>query len=105
MQFAVESPRWLSKVLLLFLSNRVFLFFDLQADLFVTYSQVGKWNEAESVVRSIWGKENIEAAIEELKNAAESTDSQSEISWSELFTEQYYKGVVFYAFWCQSKGW
>ena len=56
-------------------------------------------------MRNIWGEENAVTAIEELKNAAESTESKSEISWSELFTKQYYKGRVYYAFLCQSKGW
>ena len=69
------------------------------------YFQVGKWKEAESVVRNIWGEENAMTAIEELKNAAESTESKSEISWSELFTKQYYKGRVYNAFLCESKGW
>eukprot|EP00250_Pteridium_aquilinum_P018069 c23925_g1_i1 orf=362-2026(-) len=66
MQFAVESPRWLSKV--------------------------GRWEEAESIIRKLWGASNVETAMEELKKSAKSIESTAEISWPELLSERYYKG-------------
>ncbi|KAI5084363.1 hypothetical protein GOP47_0000532 [Adiantum capillus-veneris] len=64
MQFAVESPRWLSKV--------------------------GRWGEAEDIIRNLWGDSNVETAMEELKNAAKSMESTTEISWPELLSKRYY---------------
>lgn len=68
MQFAVESPRWLSKV--------------------------GRWGEAEDIIRKLWGESNVQTAMEELKKAAESTESSVEISWFELLSERYYKAPI-----------
>ncbi|KAH7447460.1 hypothetical protein KP509_01G108000 [Ceratopteris richardii] len=68
MEFAVESPRWLSKV--------------------------GRWAEAENVIRQLWGDSSVESALEELRSAAKLAESAAEISWSELMSKRYYKAPV-----------
>ncbi|BFI24319.1 hypothetical protein MPTK2_1g10400 [Marchantia polymorpha subsp. ruderalis] len=63
MQYAVESPRWLGNV--------------------------GKWDDASSTIEKLWGKENVEEAIKELRNA--NINKEEEASWSELLTKRYFK--------------
>ncbi|KAL2650798.1 hypothetical protein R1flu_018926 [Riccia fluitans] len=63
MQFAVESPRWLGKV--------------------------GKWDEASVTIENLWGKDKVEGAIEELRNA--NATKEEEASWSELLSKRYFK--------------
>lgn len=65
MQFAVESPRWLSKT--------------------------GRWEEARKVIQMLWGDSSVESAMEELQKSSDLRESNMEISWSELFSERYYK--------------
>ncbi|MCO5551011.1 hypothetical protein L7F22_004506 [Adiantum nelumboides] len=65
MQFAVESPRWLSKV--------------------------GRWGEAENTIRNLWGDSNVQTAMEELKNVSKLIESTAEISWPELLSKRYFK--------------
>ncbi|KAL3700840.1 hypothetical protein R1sor_018862 [Riccia sorocarpa] len=63
MQYAVESPRWLGKV--------------------------GKWDEARATIDRLWGKDQVEEAIEELRNA--NATKEEEASWSELLSRRYFK--------------
>lgn len=54
--------------------------------------QVGKWDDASSTIEKLWGKENVEEAIKELRNA--NINKEEEASWSELLTKRYFKGKL-----------
>ncbi|KAJ7570475.1 hypothetical protein O6H91_01G121500 [Diphasiastrum complanatum] len=66
MQFTAESPRWLAKV--------------------------GRWEEAQNVIKSLWGRFEVEKALEELRNAEKG--QQDDASWAELLLERNFKVAV-----------
>ncbi|XP_024384067.1 probable plastidic glucose transporter 1 [Physcomitrium patens] len=65
MQFAAESPRWLG--------------------------QMGRWDEAENVIKNLWGEGEVEVAMEELRAASSNEGEDEDITWSELIQAPYFK--------------
>lgn len=65
MQFAAESPRWLGKM--------------------------GRWDEAENVIKNLWGEGEVEVAMEELRAASSNEGEDEDITWSELIQAPYFK--------------
>ncbi|KAL5729832.1 hypothetical protein ACHQM5_002728 [Ranunculus cassubicifolius] len=61
MQFAVESPRWLCKV--------------------------GRWNDAENIIGSLWGQSEVKKSIEEFQSVIKDDGSDVKSSWLELLVE------------------
>ncbi|KAF9590098.1 hypothetical protein IFM89_030846 [Coptis chinensis] len=61
MQFAVDSPRWLCKV--------------------------GRWNDAEKVICSLWGKSEVKKSIEEFQSVIRDDGSDVTSNWLELLVE------------------
>lgn len=54
--------------------------------------QMGRWNEASSTFDKLWGKEQVESAMDELRNA--NSAQEEEASWAELLTQRYLKGTL-----------
>lgn len=65
MQFAAESPRWLTKV--------------------------GRWDQAKTNLAHLWGEPYVDAAIRELRDVEEAEKSVQEATWQELISPQYRK--------------
>ncbi|KAE9456199.1 hypothetical protein C3L33_11892, partial [Rhododendron williamsianum] len=69
MQFAVDSPRWLCKVGLCFCFN---------------YLSAGRLEDAQKVIRDLWGPSHVDKAIEEFQSVIRSDGDDLESRWSEL---------------------
>ncbi|KAG0558406.1 hypothetical protein M758_10G024400 [Ceratodon purpureus] len=65
MQFTAESPRWLGKM--------------------------GRWDEAQNIIEKLWGKGEVDVAMEELRAANSSEGEDEDIAWSELIQAPYFK--------------
>lgn len=52
---------------------------------------MGRWKEASSTFEKLWGKDQVEDAMEELRNA--NGIKEEEASWGELFSQRYIKGI------------
>jgi len=59
---------------------------------------MGRWDDAESLIEKLWGKEEVPVAMEELRAANSSQGEDEDITWSELVQAPYFKGgtLVFY---------
>ncbi|KAH9306195.1 hypothetical protein KI387_010599 [Taxus chinensis] len=96
MIFAPESPRWLFQVgyhLLIFSSLLLSLFFkDLSSIIGMSTSQQNKLAEAESAIKTLWGKGKVEEVMADLR--ASSTGSvEEDAGWFDLFSKRYSKVV------------
>lgn len=56
------------------------------------YIQMGRWEEAQNLIEQLWGKAEVEVALEELRSTSEGTED--DISWSELVQAPYFKGGI-----------
>lgn len=56
------------------------------------YIQMGRWEEAQNLIEQLWGKAEVEVALEELRSTSAGTDD--DISWSELVQAPYFKGIM-----------
>ncbi|KGN46981.1 probable plastidic glucose transporter 1 [Cucumis sativus] len=65
MQFAVESPRWLSKA--------------------------GRLDETRVVIRNLWGESEVERAVEEFQSVIRNDGSDLNSGWSVLLEEQNFR--------------
>ncbi|KAM7276173.1 hypothetical protein ACFE04_018039 [Oxalis oulophora] len=61
MQFAVDSPRWLCKV--------------------------GRMDDAQTVMRNLWGKSEVEKAVEEFQSVIKNDSTVLDSNWLELLQE------------------
>ena len=52
---------------------------------------MGRWDDAQNIIENLWGKEEVEVAMEELR-AANSSEGEEDITWSELIQAPYFKG-------------
>ncbi|KAF8409618.1 hypothetical protein HHK36_005696 [Tetracentron sinense] len=68
LQFAVDSPRWLFKV--------------------------GRLEDAKAVICNIWGKSEVDKAVEEFQSVIRNDDSDLESRWLELLEEPHRKGAL-----------
>lgn len=53
---------------------------------------MGRWDEAKNLIEKLWGKGEIEVAMEELRAANSSEGQDEDITWSELIQAPYFKG-------------
>lgn len=58
---------------------------------------MGRWDEAENVIKNLWGEGEVEVAMEELRAASSNEGEDEDITWSELIQAPYFKGrTLFY---------
>ena len=97
MQFAVESPRWLCKVIFMKyqqIDNKLsnLLFMTLLSDVSSFHCQVGRVADAKKVVGSIWSDSDIERSIEEIQAVITNDSGDFRSSWVELLVEPHKRG-------------
>lgn len=66
------------------------MYFHLHLLINFLYIQMGRWEEAQNLIEQLWGKAEVEVALEELRSTSEGTED--DISWSELVQAPYFKG-------------
>ncbi|KAG7010398.1 putative plastidic glucose transporter 1, partial [Cucurbita argyrosperma subsp. argyrosperma] len=82
MQFAVESPRWLSK--------------DFVSSFFrgsIWCSRLDELNESRVVISNLWGESEVERAVEEFQSVIRNDGSDLNSEWSELLEEPNFRDV------------
>lgn len=55
---------------------------------------MGRWDEAQNLIEGLWGKGEVESAMEELRAANSSDGEDEDITWSELIQAPYFKGAT-----------
>lgn len=56
--------------------------------------QMGRLDDAKSIIRSLWGPTEVDSTIEEFLSVFNEDEGDINTTWSELFEEPNYKGHI-----------
>lgn len=64
--------------------------------------QMGRLDDAKSIVRNLWGPSEVDDAIEEIQSVLNGSEGDINTNWLELFEEPNYKGCIsiYLNVWC-----
>lgn len=64
--------------------------------------QMGRLDDAKSIIRNLWGPSEVDSAIEEFQSVFSRNEGDNSTNWLELFEEPNYKGCIsiYVSIWC-----